>query len=74
MNFSAKELRSNPISRFLFRHVRYSSVVLSTGRRINFFNDKNGTITSSIVYVGQLSNFEKIEIAHVEGILTGKTR
>lgn len=74
MNFSAKELRSNPISRFLFRHVRYSSVVLSTGRRINFFNDKNGTITSSIVYVGRLSNFERIEITHVEGILTGKTR
>ena len=74
MNFSAKELRINPISRFLFRHVRYSSVVLSTGRRINFFKDNNGTITSSIVYVGQLSNFERIEIAHVEGILTGKTR
>lgn len=74
MNFSAKELRSNPISRFLFRHVRYSSVVLSTGRRINFYNNKNGTFTSSIVYVGQLSNFEKIEIAHVEEILTSKTR
>lgn len=74
MNFSAKELRSNPISRFLFRHVRYSSVVLSTGRRINFYNNKNGTFTSSIVYVGRLSKFEKIEIAHVEEILTSKTR
>ncbi len=73
MVFTAKELRKSTISRFLFRHCRYSSVVLSTGRRINFFRDRNGVITSSIVYVGKLSNFERIEIQDVESLISKRS-
>ena len=70
MVFTAKELRKSAISRFLFRHCLYSSVVLSTGRRINFSRDRNGAVTNSLVYVGKISNFERIEIQDVESLIS----
>ena len=72
MVISVRTLRRSSFARFLVRHMRDSSIVLSTGKKVYLHRDENGIINSYLVHVGKLTNFEKIELEHIHKIIREK--